>query len=482
MKRLFQVITFILLCILFTSTESIATQPHPKEKTATTPNSTDAVSTPPVASQSHAVDQSDINEQNTLSDAKAIPSASDNMDDWADSVLQHFHIDRFGENNGKFVLYASESVSLKPTDPQYGDALVNAFDKAMMKLQGKYLIDRFGEISTQKIRSFFSDTSTHAKEIEFPHAEDPGYIGKLLSVLNKSLDVTDKKLDKKLIELGVDPATVAKATPKIKKDLFRDKFIKSTLTQASGSIAGLFPIQTNVISDKKGRTSIGVVAVASPKTIQIAKDITLQRQSLIRGKGRDLDALLPREKQEYIGTLGVRLAYDQDGTPAILSYGIASYMPDSGDDYVNDELKSDAKDTARSNANAQIAEIINGRMNTRQQKKQGEEIRKFVEREAKPDSDTIEKEIKNIIKITNRIAKSSAHARLQGISTLKTWRYTLPSGQKFVGAVRAWKYSTLHAVNSFNKSHATREGNHNGKKTYNRFQQSSKPVNTMDDF
>lgn len=435
-----------------------------------------------VASSENSINQNDVNELNTMSDPKSVPTASDNMEDWFDSVLTKFGIDSFGENNGKFILFASQSVLLKPIDPQYGDALVNSFDKAMMKLQEKYLMIRFGKTTTDKIKSFYSDRSTNAKDIALPPVEDPGYLGKLLDVFEKGLDVTEKKLDQKLIELGVSPEELARLTPKKKKDVFRDKFLKKTIRQASGSISGLFPIQTNVITDNAGRTVVGIVAIVSPKTIQIAKDISLQRKSVILGKGRDISSLLPAKDAEYLGTLGVRLTYDEDGTPAIISYGIASYRPDTDDDYINDELKSEAKADAVSSADAQIAEIINGRMNAKNERKRGEEIRKYVEREMKPESDTVEKTIKNIIKITDNEAKSSARAKLQGISTVKRWRYTSKSGQKFVGAARVWKYSTLQAVNSFNNSKSPNRRSGKKQQSFQTFQESSKPVNTMDDF
>ncbi len=429
-----------------------------------------------------AITQTDVTEINNMADTNIVSDASDNMDDWFDSVLANYGVDSFGENNGKFILNQSQSVSLKPTDPQYGDAVVNAFDKAMLRLQEQYVMTRFGRTTTDKVRSFYSDRSTRAKEIDLPAVTHKTYLSKVLLLLEKNLDVTALELDKQLLELGVDPNELTSLTPVQKKDVFRDKFIKNTMRQASGSIAGLFPMQTSVITDSKGRTVVGVVAIASAKTLQIAKDISLQRRSLMTGKGRDIESLLPTSKVEFLGTLGVRLAFDIDGTPAIISYGIASYMPNTGDDYINDELKAEAKSSAIANADAQIAEIINGRMNVKNERQTGEEIRKYVEREMKFDSDTIEKELKNIIKITNSNAKSSASARLQGISTVKNWRYTTKLGQKFVGAVRVWRYSTLAAVKSFNnpKTHTGQEKENKG--LFEESQTTSKPVNTLDDF
>ena len=430
-----------------------------------------------------AINQDDVNELNKMSDPKSISSASDDMEDWSKSIPKLFGFEDFGMNNNKYLVFSQQSVSLKPTDPQYGDALVNAFDKAMMSLQEKYLMDLFGKELVDQTKSFFSDTSTNAKEIPLPDINEKNFLDKVLSIFDKGLDVAEKKLDQKLIEMGVEPQELAKMSPKQKKDIFRDKFLKNTMRIASGSIAGLFPIQTNVITDSTGQTVIGVAAIASDKTIQVAKDITLQRKSIIKGKGRDISSLLPDSEEKYIGTLGVRLAYDQNGSPAIISYGISSYQPDVSNSFINDELKEEAKNEAISNADAQIADIINGYMNAKNERTRGEEIKTFVEKEMKPDSDTIEKTITNIVKKTNSEAKKSAQVKLQGISTIKSWRYTDKNGHKFVGAVRVWKYDTLQAVNEFKNPNRNVDQTDQQKKTsYQPFQQSSDPVNTADDF
>lgn len=430
------------------------------------------------------ISQQDIKYINELSDAKALKklSASDTIDDWADSALNNFGLDEFGEHDGKFFIFAQQSVMLKPTDPQFGDAVVNAYDKAMIKLQEKYVMLRFGKTTVDKVQSFYNDSSTNAKEIELPKAEDPGFLSKVMLVLDKQLDVIGAKLDEELIDMGADRDSINKMTPTMKKDLFRNKFVKNTIRSAQGSIAGLIPIQTSMARDDKGSYSIGVIAVASSKTQQIAKDIAYQRKSIVSGKGREISTLLPHSPKEYLGTFGTRLAYDLDGSPVILSYGIASYVPNAGDDYINDELKSDARSTAIANADSQIAELINGRMNVKEQRKSGEEVRKYVEREVIANSDTIEKTIKNIIKTTDKLTKSTAQAKLQGISSVKKWRYKTAEGHNYVGVVRVWKYSTLEAVNNFGKSNRGTGTSKTKERSYNSSIQSSAPINDVNDF
>lgn len=196
----------------------------------------------PAPSDSTPITQSEVDEHNRMSDANLVKSASDSVDDWANLALTQFNREagEFGEKDGKIILFASESVSLKPLDPQYGNALINAFNKALQKNQEQYVLMRFGQIATESVRERFSNTSTNARELDLPETGNPDLIGKILVLLEKSLDVADKKLDNELLELGASQSDIQRLSPKLKKDLFRDKFIKNTLEKASGSVAGLF--------------------------------------------------------------------------------------------------------------------------------------------------------------------------------------------------------------------------------------------------
>lgn len=427
----------------------------------------------------NSINQQDIQEQNSLSQP-IVPTASEKIDDWADAFLQKVGIPSFGEVNGKFFYYAQEAVSIPATDPQFGNALVNAYDKAFFAIMEQYAKDMYGRETVDEIRHFFSDSSTNAAKIELPNNYTRGFWGKILTILDKNLDVIDKTLDKKLIGLGVDPKELQHMSPKQKKDLFKDKFIKNVITKASGDVSGIFTIQSAWASDKNGNYVVGVIAVVSPKTKQIAKDIKYHRKSLIKGKGRDIRSLIPDSPQDLSKTLGTRLVYDIDGTPAIISYGIQSYIPNK-DHYINVRLKQNAKEGAISNADAQIAMLVNGYLSTKTSRQTGEEIRKYVERELKPDSDTIEKTIKNIIDITNKQAQAHASMNLQGVSTVKTWRYTLPTGQKLVGAVRVWRYATLQKINQFKKGYKQTSKHTTNKSGKSGFGE-SQIVNDINDF
>ena len=425
-----------------------------------------------------AITSKDIALQNTMSNDSLIIS-EDNLDDWADGFKDKFG---FSDNNttedGKIFVYASAPVLLNALDPQYGNALVSAYDEAMTKIQQQYIMTLFGKIIVSKVQSVYSDESTNAEKIELPKPNSVRFSNQLFRVLDKKLNLVEAKLDKELIDAGSDLASLKGLSVVIKKDLFRNSLIKTSLKKASGSMSGLMVVKTAIATRKDGQNYIGVIAIASPKTKQIARDISLNRKSLITGKGQDIQALLPVTTENFLKTFGTRLVYDQDGLPTILSYGFSSYVPDSNS-HISSNLKQRAKKSAINNADAQIAELVNGYMSITSKDTSGIESKKYAERENTVGSDTLIKEVQNIVQIMSEKLKSSASVKLQGISTLKRWRLTTKNGQKFVGVVRFWSYKNLRAIKSLKSGVFYKE--RKKLKPINSLQD-SKTINSVDDF
>lgn len=425
--------------------------------------------------------QSEIIQQNRLSNASVIISASDSIEKWSEEFLKQFGLKAFGERNGKIFLLSSSSTMVAPSDPQYGDALVNAYDKARTFLEEQLVMTRFGRIYTEKMQTKFMDRSTNRGEIPIPFAnESMGTAEKIVAYFDKKLDVLDKKLNKELIELGEDPAKLEKMPQKVKKDLMRLGYVKDAIKKASGSVSGLFPIQTVIYQDKKGKTVVGVIGVWSRQTEQIVKDIKLQRASVIKGKGKKVEDLLPKSSVAKEGSIGTRLFYDENGRPGIISYGLASFRPDTGDDYLDEELRHEAKEAAVSHADTFIAFVVNGHMSTKQSRKTGEKVEQFIEKELTPGASDIQKTIKNIIKITNSTAKSSARISLQGVATADRWQYS-KGEHKFIGVARVWKFSTLQSIRGLIKSTVKKPLIREPKQGYG-LERKSNVVNTLDDF
>lgn len=420
---------------------------------ATEEKPTNSSQSPTVASLS----QEEIDAQNNASGATFATSKSALVDEWRDEVLKEFNISLGVDKKGRFCVFSKANVLRKPTDPEYGSAIVVAFNDAMMQAQQDMLMQRFGQLFVENIRETFSDTSTGAKIIGIDELEEVAkknngnnLFAKAARIIDKKLSLEEAKLDQELIKNGISPNELKGKPVELKKRLFFSTVVKSTMKRAMGEISGLTPLQTTVKKDKDGNTYVGVILMMSQKTVQVAKDISLGRVSLVNGKGRELDVMIPKTPDAWVGQLGTRFIYDYQGRPTIVSYGMGSYVPD-GDDFIDSELEDDAWAEAIDNADAQIAEFVNGYMSAESDRFTGQEIEKSVKRELSPDSMTCDEIVKNLIKVSRSNAKSFAKMSMAGISTLKRQAVNLQSGQKMCYVIRTWTYDAHNAVKNLQK-------------------------------
>jgi len=434
------------------------------------------------------INQSDIDSQNEMSNAKSARSSVDNLEDWQDAFLSDFGLDDWGEKDGKIFVSRIEAVMVKNTDPQYGDALAAALDAGMIQLQTDSAMIRYGRLTNEVARNKSIDRGTNANQLDLPSAEnsEKGLFDKMLSLFDKKLNVADKKADIELEELGAGVKEVEKRPVMVQKSISNISTIKKTVKRAMGSVSGLTLIKTAVNTDASGQTSIGLIGIVSLKTKQVARDIKNGRKSIVTGKGGDVHKFLPKNNEGFLGTLGTRFLYDVDGSPVIISYGIGSYVADSGDSFMNEEYRKEAKENARSNAEAQISDFVSGRISAKQERVNGQMVDNLIEREDAIGSATMPKKIKGIIKkvFATSTLKSSIDSR--ALVPIKRWSYTTKGGHKFVGVVVAYKYKTLQAINNLN-SGSYKKPKSNKVKAKNKHNAGevmidSKIVNTLDDF
>jgi hypothetical protein len=434
------------------------------------------------------INQSDIDSQNKMSNAKSARSSVDNLEDWQDAFLSGFGLNDWGEKDGKIFVSSIQAVMVKNTDPQYGDALATALDSGMLQLQTNSAMIRYGRLTNVVGGGKSIDRSTNANQLDLPSAKnsEKGLFDKMFSLFDKKLDVADKKADIELEELGADVKEVEKRPVMIQKTVSNISTMKTTIKRAMGSVSGLTLIRTAVNTDASGQTSIGLIGVVSLKTKQVARDIKNGRKSIVTGKGDDVYKFLPKNNKDFLGTLGTRFLYDADGSPVIISYGIGSYVADSGDSFMNEEYRKEARENARSNAEAQISDFVSGRISAKQERVNGQMIDNLVEREDAIGSATMPKKIKSIIKKV--FAKSTLKSNIdsRALVPIKRWSYTTKDGHKFVGVVVAYKYKTLEAINTINsgsykkpKSDKVKAKN---KHTAEEVMIDSGTVNTLDDF
>ena len=424
---------------------------------------------------STAVVQSDIEEQNALSDSSTKDITPKSLNDFFDEFADQHDINYGEDNNGKVFFSGRATVALAATDPSFAKALNLAFDNAMLNMQAEFVRNAFGRQSSELKQKLFSDDSTNAREFEKLPAE-----GRFAQLLDKAVKLTGAKLDSALQEMGVEAAGL---TEERKKVLFADALVQKISESAFGSMQGLVPVQTSMTQVSADHYEVGVIAVMSGKTRQVASDMRQKRASLITGKGRQVKDVLPEKNEGYISEHGIRLIYNESGAPVIISYGQWSYQPDS-DPYMNNRKKEVATDQATSRADAAVSAFINTAIQFKRSSESSAQIeRSITETVNGNDTSLSEKTAKDIIDITNKEITSRSDMNLRGLRTVKRWDAKDANGVVYVGVVRMYSHANVENTNQMvaplssqgSKAQST-------PKSSQSVTRKSRVVNDMDDF
>lgn len=424
---------------------------------------------------STAVVQSDIEEQNKLSDSSTKDITPKSLNDFFDEFAEQHDISYGEDNNGKVFFNGRATVALAATDPSFAKALNLAFDNAMLNMQAEFVRNAFGRQSSELKQTLFSDDSTNAREFEKLPAE-----GRFAQLLDKAVKLTGAKLDSALQELGVDAAGL---TEERKKVLFADALVQKISESAFGSMQGLVPVQTSMTQVSADHYEVGVIAVMSGKTRQVASDMRQKRASLITGKGRQVKDVLPENNEGYISEHGIRLIYNENGAPVIISYGQWSYQPDS-DAYMNNRKKEVATDQATSRADAAVAAFINTAIQFKRSSQSSAQIeRSITETVNSNDTSLSETTAKDIIDITNKEMSSRSEMNLRGLRTVKRWDAKDANGVAYVGVVRMYSHANVENTNQM-VAPLSSQGSKTqaAPKSSQSVTRKSRVVNDMDDF
>jgi hypothetical protein len=422
------------------------------------------------------ISQSDIDEQNNISDASTKDITPKKINDFFDEFADQHSIQYGEDNNGKVFFTGKATVALPVTDPSFAKALNLAFDNAMLNMQAEFVRDTFGRQSTVLKQKLFSDDSTNAREFEKLPAE-----AKFTQIFNKAVQLTGAKLDNALKEMGVEG--FEGLIKERKKVQFADSLVQKIRENAFGSMQGLVPVQSSIAKLSDNHYEVGVIAVMSGKTKQIANDMSQKRASQITGKGKELKEVLPAKNEDFISEQGIRLVYNENGAPVIISHGQWSYQPDT-DAYMNSRKEQVASDQAISRADAAVAAFIMTAIELKRSSESNADIVRSITEAVKGNNTTLtENTAKNIIDITNKEITARTDMNLRGLRTLKRWSARDANGVQYVGVVRFYSHDNVENTNKMIAPANTQDAKSQAaSKTGQNVTRKSRIVNDMDDF
>ncbi|MFT0532669.1 DUF6844 domain-containing protein [Castellaniella hirudinis] len=432
--------------------------------------------------------------------ADALPSApAQSYADWVAAFEKEFGQTMSTAKDGKVFYAGMATISAdSAADPHYGSQLALAYERALFDLQADYILQNYGRLRSEAVRTVFENQSSDKDAIdplELNQALAAGG-GRLEALFDKALTLVDKKLDNALVEEGVPAEDIQKMSVEQKKNLYKDNFNKKVIKSAYQNMQGLVPVKTRIFpveANGKKTMAVAVIAVQSEKTRQFARDIARKRPTLVKGNPKSLNDILPADQAGYLNEIGLRYVYDESGRPMLLAYGRTSVPMDPGWSASRAlRAQQNAQGVAQAMAEANIIEF----MNTNVQVSTSAEIGDISEEWAKQITDITNgkpgdvRQLKENIRETTQTffksGKASAAGDLRGTSVLKRWEQKDDNGVVHVGTVVGWTYGQLDNANAID---AQKRGQAQGAQATGAAaggvsdqSRQSKAVNTKDDF
>jgi len=449
--------------------------------------------TPPPPPPSLGIQSIDT-EQNKLSSADVMANENpQTLEDWKIDFENKFNVIMGMAEDGKTFFFGESIVKVNPLDPAYPKELVFSYDTAMLNLQSNFVMKTYGTLVVKSILDIFENDSTNADEFEPIKLQKMAKEGKISLIIDKMLNVVDKKLDTLLIEQGVPVDEIQKRTEEQKKVLFKDNFRKIMMKKAFASMSGLVPVQTKIITTSrfgKKTVKLGVIAVMSDKTMQFAKDSSKRRATNVKGKPSSIKKILPSTNEGFLDEIGLRYVYDKQGRPMLLSYGRWSVVGQTSNPARYERKIQLAKEKARMHAESYISDFMKSNIDVAQSndaQSTSEEIIKkisIIENNKEViDSQKTRESINETLDIYFKKIQKKSSFKLRGTSQVKTWEAKDKNGILHVGSVVIWSYSQLENAN--NIVHGTKKKKYveqRAKQVIRNVSRESNVVNSMDDF
>ena len=329
-----------------------------------------------------------------------------------------------------------ERVTERAASPNFVRSRTMAYEKAYQKAVASYVMDKFGVESVRQFNTYFADQSSNRLS---PSSDCKTTLER---IAEKTEQLTEAKLDEGLRAMGV--ATSGTLTEKRK--LAEDAIIKSSIRNAVGSSAGLLPVQTFEGWTEGGQYAVGVVIRGGAETESVAESLRFKTRPVLArpDKGITVAEAMPTD-EELVSQFGVRLFFDKDGVPALLSFAQWGSAYTGTDEDAAEDAMDHALVQAEALANEQLTVFINSTISVKESSEKGEEKATT----ALFDANRVPTEQKTV-EFIDRAMKSSTVTgtdTMIGRSTIARKVLVHPSsGQKLAVCVRMWSFGQYDAM------------------------------------
>jgi hypothetical protein len=258
---------------------------------------------------------------------------------------------------------------------------------------------------------------------------------------DKMAQLAEAKLDAGLRAMGVEPA----GSLQERRILAKNSLVKRTLSKAIGSAAGLLPVQTFEGWDDAGKYAIGCVIKGGAETETIAECLRDKRRPFIRRPeaGLSVEDAMPTD-EEMVSQFGVRLFFDKNGVPALLSFGQWGSAYTGNDEDMAEDAMDHALRQAKAEADDQLTMFINSSITLEMESNRGEIKENAVVFDANgvPTEESVRKYVDNIMESS----KQKGSDTMIGRSTVCEKVIKHHSGHDLAVVVRLWSFDKYDAM------------------------------------
>lgn len=336
---------------------------------------------------------------------------------------------------GAIYLEGVERVAANVASPDFTRARVFAFGKAYSRALAAYVMDKCGATLAEQFDEYFTDQSSDRLQ------PDKSFKSTLDRIVEKTEQLTEAKLDEGLRKLGIQPTgTVAQ-----KRELAKNSLVKKSLSNAIGQSSGLLPVQTFEGWDEAGKYAIGCVIRGGVETETIAECLRRkQRPMLCRPEnGLTVAEAMPTD-EELVSQFGVRLFFDKNGVPALLSFGQWGSAYTGKDEDMAEDAMDHALKQAKAEADDQLTMFINSTISLGLESERGEmkEVNALFDANGVPQ----EESVRGYIDKVRETSRQKGSDTMTGRSTVCEKVIAHPSGHKLAVVVRMWSFDKYDAM------------------------------------
>ena len=345
-----------------------------------------------------------------------------------------------------WVVSGTSVVGLTTDDKRWPKARSLAYQQAFLNAMGEYVSVTRADLGNKLVRDRFQQDLDES-ELTFNPGDTSS--SRLERVVDKLAILGERKLDKALTDSGMSEQEIARLTPAQKKVSLSNHLTRETTEEALGSAAGLVPIKTFEAIDDEGNSAIGVVAASSRRMRQLAKQVA-QNKSVTpesdRARQPIADQLAELSDEDLVDQFGVRIYWDEQGYPNIVSFGQWGFSSQGLSKRRRARLREFAGQQAENDAKAHLIAFI--RASTRFTEVSTAGIGSEVGVLVLPDDTVEEFDMVDVIDELIEEAKVTSLVRLTGMSTLRTWGARHPDldSQEIVGAIVSWSPAREKAI------------------------------------